>query len=166
MILTPHAIVGATLTNLFPSNPEVGFSLAFMSHYFLDMIPHAEYSLSGFIEDKKEKADSISYNLKSAFKPLLFIGIDLTIGIVLSYFIFVRDEQSLYLTIGGVFFAVLPDFLQTVYLKFKNRFWTKVQRVHEIFHGENKYKRDWVKGGLTQIVTVAFFLLIYFTYIY
>lgn len=164
MILTPHAVVGAALANIFPNNPEIGFSLALASHYVLDTIPHWEYKLDGFVDEKKDKVTSITKNFKLVFKPLLFIFSDFLLAIILSYLLFVRDRYSFYLTIGGVFFSVLPDFLQFVYLKFQNIFWIKVQKIHEIFHGENKYKNKIIKGNLTQIITVVIFLVIYWLY--
>lgn len=162
MTLTPHALVGAVLANIFPYDPALGFSLAFASHYALDSIPHWEYPLDGFIDEDKKEAKSIFHNIRSVFKPLAFIGTDFILAITLSYFIFVHDERSLFLTAGGAFLAMLPDFLQFVYFKFKNSFWTKVQSVHEFFHGYNKYKHDLIKGNLTQIFTVAVFLSLYF----
>lgn len=162
MTLTPHAIVGSVLANIFPNDPVLGFSLALASHYALDAIPHWEYSLNGFIDEDKKEAKSIFHNIKSVIKPLTFIGVDFVLAVTLSYFIFVHDERSLFLTAGGAFLAMLPDFLQFIYLKFKNNFWTKVQSVHEFFHGENKYRHELIKGNITQILTVIVFLTFYF----
>lgn len=162
MILTPHALVGAALANSFPSHPALGLTFAFLSHYLLDIIPHAEYSLKGFIDEEKEKVNSIFKNFKSVFKPLSIIGLDFIFGLSVSIFFFVKDKNSLYLTIFGVLLAVLPDFLQLVYLKSKNKFWTAVQNIHEFFHGENKYRHELFRGTLTQLITIAIFLGIYF----
>ena len=57
MTLTPHSIVGAAIANLMPENPELGFAIAWASHYALDTIPHREYDIDHLFNNAKRHSD-------------------------------------------------------------------------------------------------------------
>ncbi len=160
MILIPHTIVGAAVTNLFPNHPMIGFALALGSHYALDMIPHAEYKLDGFFDENSRTMKSIWNNTKAYFH-LFRVALDLLIGIILCAIIFVRGEQSLFLTALGVFAGILPDFFQFLYFKYKKEPWIFLQKVHDFFHNSNKEQKIFW-GSLSQIFSVVCFVAVYF----
>lgn len=161
MVLTAHSIVGSALANLFPNNPALGFTLAFASHYLIDAIPHKEYEIEGFFDEKEETFNSVFKNLIS-LKKFLFIGSDFTIGLILSLLIFVRDEKSLIATLVGVLGGVLPDFLQFLYFKYKVEPFVFIQKyIHDVFHNPDKMMDRPIRGYINQIFTVALFILLF-----
>lgn len=162
MILTPHAIVGAAIVNIFPDHPVIGFSLAFASHYLLDLIPHKEYHLHGFIDENAKTVASVIGNFKSTIKSILSISFDFIIGIILSSLFFISDSRTFYLTLLGVAAGVLPDFFQFLYLKYKREPWIWFQKIHDYFHSEDKMEDKPIKGYLIQVSVSLIFIIIYF----
>ncbi len=160
MILIPHAIVGAAITNLFPKHKVLGFSLALASHYALDLIPHSEYKLDGFFDEDTKTIKSIWNNTKAYFH-LFRVALDLLSAIILCFIIFVRGEQSFELTALGILAGILPDFLQFIYLKFKNQPWKFLQKIHDIFHSKNKQPGIFW-GTVFQVIIPVCLVLIYF----
>ena len=160
MILTTHAVVGAAFSNLFPNNKTLGFIFAFFSHYILDMLPHSDYKVEGFLDSKTKTIKSIFNNIK-ALLSLLTIAADSLAGIVISILIFARDEKSLLTTIIGAIAAMLPDFLQLLYYKFKKQPFTSIQKFHNYFHTPIEMDDRPISGFLIQIPVSLFFVLTY-----
>jgi len=158
MILTPHAIVGAALANIFPSDPALGFGLAFVSHYVLDMMPHTDYKIDNFVDKETKTVRSIFKSAGSALH-LLSIAFDFLIAMFLCVLFFVRDEKSALITLVGIVGGLLPDFFQFLYLKYKNQPWIFLQKVHDKLHFEIKTK---YLGILVQIFLPILILVIYF----
>jgi hypothetical protein len=162
MILTPHAIVGSVITNLLPNNPALGFALAYASHYALDVIPHLDYDISGFIDEDNKTVRSVFHNVAATVKSLSIIAIDFSVALTLCAFIFIHDDKTMYLTMSGAAAGMLPDFLQFVYLQFKKYPWTTFQWIHDYFHNPDRMKDNRAMGTLTQIVTPSIILFFYF----
>ncbi len=76
MVLTSHILAGAAIATRI-NNPILGFVLAFLSHYFLDFIPHREY----LIKNVKEKQWSKSYF------DFLKIALDISLGVLIIIFL-------------------------------------------------------------------------------
>ena len=133
MILTPHAIVGASLTNIFANNPAFGFSMAFFSHYVLDVLPHTDYNISNFLNSETKTVKSIFKNTGAALH-FLFIIIDFLLAVLFCVLLFVRDEKSLIITFLGVIGGILPDFFQFLYYKYKRYPWISFQKIHDKIH--------------------------------
>ncbi len=161
MILTPHAIIGATLTNVIPNEPALGFALAFLSHYALDILPHTDYDISNFLNAETKTVKSIFKNAGAALH-LLFIAFDFLLAIFLCVLFFVRDEKSLIITLVGIIGGVLPDFLQFLFYKYKNQPWKFTQKIHDKFHHEAEGEDKRVRGILLQIILPTCFLIVYF----
>ncbi len=162
MVLAAHSIVGAALANMFPDNPAAGFLLAFASHYVIDAIPHREYDIEGFFDEKNKKFNSVFSSLIS-LKRFFMIGSDFGIGIILSLLIFARDEKSLIATLLGILGGVLPDALQFFYYKYKIEPFVFIQKyIHDVFHSHDKMYDRPIRGYINQIITVAVFILLFF----
>ncbi len=159
MILIPHTIVGAAITNLLPGHKILGFSLAFVSHYALDLIPHTEYNLDGFFDNDSKSIKSIWNNTKAQFH-LLRVAFDLLIGIILCAFIFIRGEQSFVLTALGILAGILPDFFQLLYFKYKKQPFVFLQKVHDTFHNSNKNPKLLIGLG-SQVFSIGCFVTAY-----
>jgi hypothetical protein len=161
MILTPHAILGAVLANAFPDDPALGFGLAFASHYVLDMLPHTDYDISNFLDTKTKTVKSVINDTRSAFH-LLYIAADFVAAGFICFILFVRNPQSLFLTFVGLFGALIPDFFQLLYYKFKGEPWLFYQKIHDKLHGLIKVKNEKFWGTFLQIFIPIFSILIYF----
>ncbi len=174
MTLTTHAIVGAAITNLVPANPELGFALAFASHYLSDIIPHAELVPEDSIIEKSEAGNSFDKNnLKSVFHDakssfgFLLIGLDFIIAVILCMIIFARDEKTLFLTILGIIGGLLPDFLQFLYYKIRKGPFIFFQKIHHFFHSlgepvQSGNMKETAFAYLSPIILPVLFIAIYF----
>ena len=146
MILTCHLLVGAAITSKIKFLP-LAFLLAFLSHYFLDFIPHWEYSL----ENIKER------RWKNSFSDFLKLALDSSLGIFL-IFIFSKNRP---LAVVGGFFAILADGPTFINLIFPN----KLLKIFENFHQKIHYLKDkkisifWRIFSQILIVLIAIFFL-------
>ncbi len=160
MILIPHAIVGAAIANLLPKHKILGFTLALASHYALDMIPHSEYKLDGFFDEDSKSIKSIWNNTQAQFH-LFRVVLDLLIGTILCAILFIRGEQSFFLTSLGIFAGLLPDFFQFLYFKYKKQPFVFLQKIHDFFHNSKKdHSLFW--GSASQVFSIACFVAVYF----
>lgn len=68
MILSVHLLAGAAVA-VSVNSPVLGGIFAFLSHYFLDLLPHHEYSIRNISQKKwaKAKIDFIKISLDLAF---------------------------------------------------------------------------------------------------
>ena len=118
MVLSSHAVIGAAIAQVVPANPALGFGLAIISHFILDMIPHWDYPLSSL----EKPTDGNKLNQRFKLSPALVAdfmktGADLLIGSILALVIFYPvNKAAAWALLAGVTGAVLPDFLQFVFL--------------------------------------------------
>jgi hypothetical protein len=152
MTFTPHAVVGAAIASAMPTHPILGLTLAFVSHFILDAIPHWEYDLSS----KSETVDPMNSDLiinKRFFQDLLVIGTDAIIGllIVLLCFTF-YGPHLLLIPILGALAAVLPDGLQFLYFKWRHQPLISLQRFHIWIHAPKDFKYKLAVGVFIQII--------------
>lgn len=99
MILTVHTIAAASISNQF-KNKYIGWSMALLSHFILDAIPHSEYSI---------------------MNPLfgLFFFLDLFTGFVL-IIIFTRNKNNLLKNLIAGIIGICPDGFTLLYIIFAN----------------------------------------------
>jgi hypothetical protein len=100
MILLAHLLFGAGIGNIIQNMP-MAILLAFLSHYLLDSIPHAEYN----IENIKNK------QWQKAFSDFLKIFFDFCISIIFIA-VFSDNQPAIYIC---AFFAILPDGLSLLF---------------------------------------------------
>ncbi|MFC1638885.1 hypothetical protein ACFL26_01280 [Patescibacteria group bacterium] len=100
MLLAVHATVGALIGNA-AGGPAAAFSLSFLSHFFLDMVPHGDDHL--YIDYKSGR---------SVRKAMLYTGLDVvtTTLVVVMLFLF-ADFNAKVNAIAGIIGGVLPDAL-------------------------------------------------------
>lgn len=139
MILTPHILVGAAIASK-TSNPVLGLTLAFLSHYLVDAIPHTDYAIAHVTRRK------INF---SAFKEFFLALSDIVGGLILVYLLVSRNgHDQLYLLMGG-FAAALPDSIHASSYVFPPRI-IKILNVGHTLH--SKYKNPPIfLGVLTQV---------------
>lgn len=142
MILTVHLLTGAAIASKI-SNPLWVIPLAFLSHYFLDLLPQAEYSIKNVRERYWQKS----------FLDFFKVFLDVATGILLIFFF---SKNALLIFIAA-FFAILPDGFHLLAILFPgDRLLTWHQRLHKAINyiSENK-KIPAFWGILSQIVVVV-----------
>lgn len=167
MILATHAIVGAGIAAAVPSQPALGFGLAFASHFLLDMIPHWDYALKSRHEDHRDLSKDDMLINRDFVRDLAKIGMDFAIGIILAGFFFgiytlrlspQGDPGSVWLL--GALAGMLPDFLQFAYFKIRREPLTSLQRFHQWIHTSHRLKKRWFIGLTSQTLLVIICLVL------
>ena len=152
---TAHAIVAGALASRF-TDPVTAGSLAFVSHYVMDSIPHWDIGTNWRGRDKRTTG-------------ALAIG-ETIIALTVAYFLFAGNTQPLTLAVA-VGASLLPDWLEVPwYILFakkdtngpkKNSGWIE-RLTFSLYKSQNFFhtKTQFPLGVLTQIATVLFFLKI------
>jgi len=155
MTATAHALVSAAIYRAIP-DPRLSIPLAFASHFIMDTVPHWDFGTNWRSRSKK-------------MTGLLAIA-ETALGITVAYFLFQGKGNSLGL-LSTIVAGELPDWLEAPWYIFFARqnkhepgaragFWEKltyrIYRLENVFHARAVYPL----GVITQIVTVAFFLLL------
>lgn len=154
MILTTHAVVGGAIMKLVSHHPVIGLFLAFGSHFVLDAIPHWDYHLGSYERNKKEPLKSVIHLNKRFLIDLTKMGSDGIFGLILSIIIFSGPPAGGWIILG-VISAMLPDFLQFLYLQIRREPFTSLQRFHGWFHNQ----KNNFAGIISQIIII---ILAYF----
>lgn len=105
MIITPHFLVGAAIATNIP-NPVLGLPLAFLSHFFLDFIPHRDYSALSKRSAQGTRNGPLIKFLRESLTGFLKMAADFLIAF--STVFFLADNTTL--AIAGGFLAISPDF--------------------------------------------------------
>lgn len=155
MTATAHALVAAAIARAVP-NPYLAIPLAITSHFIMDAIPHWDMGT-----DWRKRSKALT--------GALAIG-ETALGITLAYFLF-RGKVETPLLLSTIFASELPDWLEAPWYIFFARnntkgvsgnagFWERVS--YRIYRRENiiHAKANLPFGLISQIVTVAFFLLL------
>lgn len=142
MTATAHALIGGAIAASIP-NPALGITLSAISHPIADMIPHWDFGLGW----------------KKKNKVILFLQSfsDLALGLVLTYLIFGRTTDTLYLFLC-VFMSESWDLMQMPYLLFNWKFFpfSTFYKFGSLTNG--KAKMPW--GVITQVASVTGLVLI------
>jgi hypothetical protein len=148
MILTVHLLTGAALASKIQPL-SLAFILSFLSHYFLDFLPHPdEYSINN-IKTKK---------WRNTFPDFLKIGLDISVGLLIVY-IFSGKQPAIYF---AALLAGLPDFFTFLSLFFPRRLaWH--EKLHKKIHFAKHRKIPFFWRFLIQttVFTTALLLLIF-----
>lgn len=119
MTILTHALVGAGLSINQGSLPA-GFIISFVSHFFLDRIPHNDFIYFAFNTGGQKKA-------YASFLSLLILI--LTVSIIMILFLVTKNISVLI----GAFAAVLPDLLSAFSNEIKIRP-TLFDKFHFLLH--------------------------------
>lgn len=146
MIIITHLLFGA-LIGKFVSSPVLAIILAFFSHYFLDMLPHTEYSIKNI--EKKQWKKSAGDFIK------LFLDFDLGL---LAIFLFTNASPGrLQIILLAAFSAILPDILSVLGGFWKTKILDKYIKLHQnTIHFLKHKKISLFWRLLTQATVVAF----------
>ena len=137
-------------------------TVGLLSHYIVDVIPHWDNYLSPEFDSRAKSEKGHFLKGKFFYKELGKMAIDILIGLSALSLIFFKTsgfDNIAYAAIG-VFFGVLPDPLQLLYLMTNWRFLKsnhEIQfRLHTLIY---KKRPTFWPGILTQVATI---LLIFF----
>jgi len=150
MIATPHLLVGAAIVNRIKFLP-LAFSLAFLSHYFLDSIPHIDYTSKDFHENICQK------KWKKFFPDFLKIILDVSLAFLL---ILIFSEKKPKIFVGAIL-AILADGLNFLNIIFPNKILEIHYKLHRRIHFPENKRVPTFWRILSQIIIVllAIFLL-------
>lgn len=155
MTATAHALVAGAIAAKFPE-PITAATLALVSHFIMDAIPHWDIGTNW-------------RNRTKSATGILAIA-ETTIGITIAYVIYIGKVPPLPLTFA-IIASLLPDWLETPwYIFFANNdkkepnkdasFWEilayRTYKIENMFHTKAKFPL----GVFTQIATVFFFLFL------
>lgn len=159
MVLATHAIVGTIIASTFTTNPYIAFAIGFGSHFILDPIPHWDYKLHSLKKDPEGKLNHDMVLGKTFIVDLLRIGTDATIGIIISFilFLYILKISTISVILAAVIGGILPDPLQFVYWKTKSKILLPLQKFHKYIHGR-KLDIHPLYGISLQILVVLAFL--------
>jgi len=165
MTLATHAVVGAATATLFPSHPITAFFAGFFSHFLFDAIPHWDYKIFSCyanpnvamcVNFKGSKSSSQIKPNKLFWLDLIRIGCDAFIGVAIVLLFLQPHGRMQWLTIGvGAFGAMLPDFLQFVYMRFPHQPLIALQKFHiNLMHAKSDLNRRPFIGIISQIAVM------------
>ncbi|KKU83826.1 hypothetical protein A2973_05490 [Candidatus Gottesmanbacteria bacterium RIFCSPLOWO2_01_FULL_49_10] len=155
MTATAHALVAGAIAAKFP-DPVTAAAISFSSHFIMDSIPHWDVGTNWRMRPK---------TITGIFAIAETIG-----GMCLSFFLFGGHAPTLTLIVAIVA-SILPDWLETPwYVLFAHqkkhepapragiweRFCYHIYKLENTFHT----KAQLPLGLATQVVTVAFFLVV------
>jgi hypothetical protein len=100
MFLAVHAAVGALAGNAVKT-PETAFLLGFVSHFFLDMLPHGDEAMLEGYHSGRAKRRAILYVTADAVATILLVG----------FFFWRSDFFHPGFVAMGILGGVLPDLL-------------------------------------------------------
>lgn len=149
-----HTALGAAIGTEITS-PVVAFSLAFISHFVLDAIPHGDQEFSDGKFVFSERSIRILKKLATA---------DMAVLIFMHAILFkISIIEFSPAVIAAIFGAMLPDFINAFYLVTK----ITLLRWYYIFHYDlhfiwNGFTIPFKKGVIVQLVFLIFFMIILF----
>ncbi|XOB41455.1 MAG: hypothetical protein ACKKMS_01895 [Candidatus Nealsonbacteria bacterium] len=150
MIATPHLLIGAVIVSKIKFLP-LAFLLAFLSHYFLDFIPHIDYTSKDIYENIYEK------KWKKFFPDFLKVILDISLALFL-ILIFSKNQPIIFI---GAFLAILTDGLNFLNFVFPNKILKMHYKLHQKIHffENKKISIFWRIFSQILIVLIAIFLL-------
>ncbi|TSC94652.1 MAG: Uncharacterized protein CEN87_373 [Parcubacteria group bacterium Licking1014_1] len=152
MILLAHLLFGAAIGSIVKNMPLAIF-LAFLSHYFLDIIPHAEYNIENI--EKKQ--------WRRTLPQFLGVSLDFLTG-VLFILIFSNSSASSGQAIIYVcaFFAIIPDGLYLLNLMLESKVLQNHSNLHQKkihFLKHKKIPMFWRVFSQMMVIAISIFLL-------
>ena len=150
MFLTVHSAAGLLIAEQ-TNNIWLAFSLGFLSHFLLDMIPHGDNTL---VKEKFKFSDNEIRLLKR------LTGTDVLImGVMLLSLYLTGHLPDIWLAAWAVAGTILPDFLQGIYVLTKTKLLEKYFSIHWNLHYALKGLTVPLKTGLIiQLIFLTTFL--------
>lgn len=168
MTLTTHIVAGAAGARLFASSPVEGFIIGWLSHYVLDSIIHWDYPLASANPEifTAESNGKLSLKNKAVIGDFIKVSIDVLLGFFLAFtFLDYRSDPRYLLILAGGLGSVIPDFLQFVFVVWKNKYIRHFQRFHNMLHAKTDINDRPILGIASQVALIVIILILFnFTY--
>jgi hypothetical protein len=164
MTLTTHGVVGAALAStLAPHSPSAALLVAFGSHFLLDALPHWDYPLRSATKDPANELNNDLVLGRAFLFDLVKIGLDFCLGLALGLVI-AGSLTNYFWPVAGALAAMLPDFLQFVYFKWRRWPLTALQRFHLWIHTCHRLTGRPFLGIVSQLLLIlaVWFLVDYY----
>lgn len=126
MFLTAHATVGALLGETV-GNPAAAFALGFLSHFFVDLIPHGDEHIAD--------APTPRARIQKLF-AITAIDLLATSGVVF-WLLMTRSIEYPFALVAGAVGAMAPDGLQGITELTHGRWLARYRSFHHGFHIAN-----------------------------
>ncbi len=155
MTLTTHALTGA-LIGKYISNPYLVIIFSLFAHFTMDHLRHGEY-VEVFSKNTSLK--------NSGWKVLLDFSIGLTIiAILIRFNLNNLTSSEIFNILLGAFFSILPDFITSLYWKFRWNFLKKYYTFHSWVHHYPRYapERQWTLRNALNDITISVLATILF----
>lgn len=123
MTVSTHMAVGASI-GLIIQNPILGFSLGFISHILLDIIPHGDSKMAERLKVHGQKVVPYTYGVLDYISSYYILLAFLNIATINNMFAFTA-------AIAG---SLLPDLLVVVHEASRGRLFKKFNDFHFLFH--------------------------------
>ncbi|MFA5188634.1 MAG: hypothetical protein WC460_04705 [Patescibacteria group bacterium] len=146
MLLSVHATVGAIIGENV-NTPLLAFVLAFISHFFLDLIPHGDQQLiKAYRNDFKNKG------------MLYLIIFDIFSTIILLTLLFYFHKISFNANVlWGITGGVLPDIMVAAY-EVSEKYFRRTHKFHDWTHNRLHWTISLKLGILVQIIIIYLIL--------
>lgn len=153
MILTPHILAGAAIISQTPSL-ALGAVLAYLSHYLLDTVGHAEYEIRPLKYLKTS-------DFRLAMLPLLKILTELLFSFSLLVYLALKFNYPLWLVLAGGLLGAGADAITfiRITLPIKIRLLDLERRFHRFVHYDRTKKYAPIWGYATQLLVITTALL-------
>jgi len=147
MILLVHLLFGAAIGSAV-KNIYLAIILAFLSHYFLDLLPHTEYPIENIKEKQWGKASA----------EIILIALDFFAGILL-IFLFSKNRPIIYVC---ALFTLLPDGITLLNILFSIKVLEPIQKFHQKIHflKDKKISKFWRIFSQVAVIIISLILLI------
>ena len=151
MVLSTHAVVGASIAGAVTGDPLVAFVIGVASHFAIDAIPHWDYKLKAFDEE------SSTIIRKNLWIDLRNIFCDFVLGVVACLVLFggVSHYALVSACTMGALGGVFPDLLQLPYFLSGGRWFGRLQGFHSGLQKNKALAAKPVVGILLQLALVV-----------
>lgn len=180
MILSSHIIAASALSLPFANSADgiLGyfkvFIISLLSHYFLDLIPHWDYSLSSVYKyppnEKGVSEQKFILDKKLIVKDLIKTSLDGLVGATGAFMIFfiilgaTKDARQLFVMALIIFGGIFPDAIEYLYLIFEKKYFIIAHKFHSTIHGVPRFKNNPLLGALTQALIIIFIVAAMFLF--
>jgi hypothetical protein len=161
MTLATHIVIGAAVARpLMAFNPGFAFLAAFISHYLADAIPHWDYNLDSIADRDEDLKKHWVITRASLSRDITHAALDAFLGTAFIFTFFPPTSLETFLwaaaTIMG---AVLPDFLQGLFMIRRPSWMYPIQKFHTIMHTK-------IKLGPYPLIGIPFQCIIFIFFLY
>lgn len=163
MTIGTHAIIGAAIGSVLGDKPEAALALGWVSHYFFDFVPHWDYRLRSARVDVNNPLNNDLAGGRDFYYDLIKLGSDTLLGLAfgLLFFVNLARPENLLAVLAGATGALLPDFLQFVYIKLRREPFTTLQKIHGRAHSSyRELNKKPLLGFLLQLVIILVAFLV------